>query len=176
MVEGPIILKELLAVSDARTLQNYLLKEIQRIYRMQGISISDKYIEIIIRQMLSKVQIIENGDSNFFIGSIVDISDYQEVNGQLISQNKNPAFGNVIVKGAKQIPLLSNSFLAAASYQETSKILVHSVISSQIDKLEGLKENIIVGHKIPAGTNSNYEPKSKFDIRNPLSFFMKNNR
>lgn len=176
LVEGPIILKELLAVSDARTLQNYLLKEIQRIYRMQGISISDKYIEIIIRQMLSKVQIIENGDSNFFIGSIVDISDYQEVNGQLISQNKNPAFGNVIVKGAKQIPLLSNSFLAAASYQETSKILVHSVISSQIDKLEGLKENIIVGHKIPAGTNSNYEPKSKFDIRNPLSFFMKNNR
>ncbi|WP_341494834.1 DNA-directed RNA polymerase subunit beta' [Mesomycoplasma ovipneumoniae] len=176
LVEGPIILKELLAISDARTLQNYLLKEIQRIYRMQGITISDKYIEIIIRQMLSKIQITESGDSNFFIGSIVDISDYQEVNGQLISEGKNPAFGNIIVKGAKQIPLLSNSFLAAASYQETSKILVHSVISSQADKLEGLKENIIVGHKIPAGTNSNYEPKSKFDIRDPFSFFMKTSR
>ncbi|CAT05377.1 DNA-directed RNA polymerase subunit beta' [Mesomycoplasma conjunctivae] len=174
LVEGPIILKELLSVSDARTLQNYLLKEIQRIYRMQGITISDKYIEIIIRQMLSKVQIIENGDSNFFIGSIIDISEYQEVNGKLISEGKKPAFGNIIVKGAKQIPLLSNSFLAAASYQETSKILVHSVISSQVDRLEGLKENIIVGHKIPAGTNSNYEHKSKFDIRDPFSFFASN--
>lgn len=176
LVEGPIILKELLAISDARTLQNYLLKEIQRIYRMQGITISDKYIEIIIRQMLSKIQIIESGDSNFFVGSIVDISEYQEVNGQLLSEGKKPAFGNVIVKGAKQIPLLSNSFLAAASYQETSKILVHSVISSQVDRLEGLKENIIVGHKIPAGTNSNYEPKSKFDIPNPFNFFIKTSR
>lgn len=175
LVEGPIILKELLAVSDARTLQNYLLKEIQRIYRMQGITISDKYIEIIIRQMLSKIQIIENGDSDFFIGSIVDISDYKEVNGKLISEGKKPAFGNIIIKGAKQIPLLSNSFLAAASYQETSKILVHSVISSQVDRLEGLKENIIVGHKIPAGTNSKYEHKSKFDIRDPFSFFKSNN-
>lgn len=171
LVEGPIILKELLNYADARTLQNYLLKEIQRIYRMQGITISDKYIEIIIRQMLSKIQIIDNGDSDFFIGSIVDIFDYQEVSGKLIAEGKRPPFGNIIIKGAKQIPLLSNSFLAAASYQETSKILVHSVISSQVDRLEGLKENIIVGHKIPAGTNSNFEHKSKYDIRDPYSFF-----
>ncbi|UVD81921.1 DNA-directed RNA polymerase subunit beta' [Mycoplasma iguanae] len=171
IVEGPIILKELLKHADAYAVQNYLLKEIQRIYRMQGISISDKYIEIVIHQMLSKILISIPGDSDLFEGSIVDILEYQEINGKLLAQGKKPAFGSIVIKGAKQIPLLSDSFLAAASYQETSKILVHASISNQVDNLEGLKENIILGHKIPAGTNSNFEPKSKFDIKDPASFF-----
>ncbi|MBR3571622.1 MAG: DNA-directed RNA polymerase subunit beta', partial [Mycoplasmataceae bacterium] len=166
-----IILKELLRLTSPRTVQNYLLKEIQRIYRMQGISISDKYIEIIIRQMLSKIVITDAGDSTFFVGSIEDIFTYQEVAKDLIAKGKKPPYGTVVIKGAKQTPLLSESFLAAASYQETSKILVHAAISNQVDNLEGLKENIILGHKIPVGTSSQYEQDSKYDLLDLEEFF-----
>lgn len=175
ITEGPIILKELLKLTSPRRVQNYLLKEIQRIYRMQGISISDKYIEIIIRQMLSKVVITDSGDSDLFIGAIEDIFTYQEEAKKLIAEGKKPPYGVVVIKGAKQTPLLSDSFLAAASYQETSKILVHAAISNQLDKLEGLKENIILGHKIPAGTSSNYEKDSKYDLPDLKEFFENKN-
>lgn len=175
ITEGPIILKDLLRLTSPRHVQNYLLKEIQRIYRMQGIAISDKYIEIIIRQMLSKVIITDSGDSDLFIGSTEDIFTYQEEAKKLLAKSKKPPYGIVVIKGAKQTPLLSESFLAAASYQETSKILVHAAISNQLDKLEGLKENIILGHKIPAGTSSNYEKNSKYDLPNLKSFFTNNN-
>lgn len=171
LVEGPIVLTELLETVDTRAVQNYLLKEVQRLYRLQGISISDKYIEIIIRQMLSKVMITDPGDSSFFTGSLIDTFVYQRENGRLIAQGKKPAYGEVKIRGAKQTPLLSESFLAAASYQETAKILVNSSISQRVDNLEGLKENIILGHKIPAGTNINYEAKGKYDIRDPRSYF-----
>ncbi|MBR3259527.1 MAG: DNA-directed RNA polymerase subunit beta' [Mycoplasmataceae bacterium] len=171
ITDGPIILKELLRLTSPRTVQNYLLKEIQRIYRMQGISISDKYIEIIIRQMLSKIVITDAGDSTFFVGSIEDIFTYQEVAKDLIAKGKKPPYGTVVIKGAKQTPLLSESFLAAASYQETSKILVHAAISNQVDNLEGLKENIILGHKIPVGTSSQYEQDSKYDLLDLEEFF-----
>lgn len=170
--EGPIILKELLELTDTLTVQNYLLKEIQRIYRIQGITISDKYIEIIIRQMMSKILITIPGDSKFFAGAIVDIFDYQEENARLLTEGKTPAYGKVVIKGAKQVPLLSDSFLAAASYQETSKILVHAAISSRNDKLLGLKENIIIGKKIPAGTGHIiYEINSKYDIKPSIQYF-----
>lgn len=170
--EGPIILKELLELTDILTVQNYLLKEIQRIYRIQGIAISDKYIEIIIRQMMSKVIITNPGDSKFFAGAIVDIFDYQEENASLLAQNLKPAYGKVVIKGAKQVPLLSDSFLSAASYQETSKILVHAAISSRTDNLLGLKENIIIGKKIPAGTSLYpFEKNSKYDIRPSIKYF-----
>ncbi|QJG67103.1 DNA-directed RNA polymerase subunit beta' [Mycoplasma phocoenae] len=170
--EGPIILKDLLEIADVNAVQNYLLKEIQRIYRSQGIAISDKYIEIIVRQMMSKVTIYEQGDSKFFAGEIVDIFEYQEECGKLLSEGKKPAFGKVIIKGAKQTPLLSDSFLAAASYQETTKILVHAAISNKFDYLEGLKENIILGKKIPAGTNfAGIEKDAKYDIKSALSYF-----
>lgn len=171
LVEGPIIINDLLEKADTRAVQNYLLKEVQRLYRLQGIAIADKYIEIIIRQMLSKIIITDPGDSDFFTGSLVDRFIYQRENGRLIAQGKRPAFGEVKIKGAKQTPLLSDSFLAAASYQETAKILVNSSISNRVDYLQGLKENIILGYKIPAGTNSNYDPKSKYDIRDPKSYF-----
>ncbi|TPE57557.1 DNA-directed RNA polymerase subunit beta' [[Mycoplasma] falconis] len=170
--EGPIILKELLNLTDTITAQNYLLKEIQRIYRIQGIAISDKYIEIIIRQMMSKIIISEPGDSKFFAGAIVDIFDYQEENAQLLTKGLRPAYGKVVIKGAKQVPLLSDSFLAAASYQETSKILVHAAISSRSDNLTGLKENIIVGKKIPSGTALYpFESHSKYDIKPSINYF-----
>ncbi|WP_373437087.1 DNA-directed RNA polymerase subunit beta' [Metamycoplasma equirhinis] len=170
--EGPIILKELLNLTDTITVQNYLLKEIQRIYRIQGIAISDKYIEIIIRQMMSKIVISDPGDSKFFAGAIVDIFDYQEENAQLLTKGLKPAFGKVVIKGAKQVPLLSDSFLAAASYQETSKILVHAAISSRTDTLSGLKENIIVGKRIPSGTALYpFESYSKYDIKPSIAYF-----
>ncbi len=171
ITDGPIILKDLLRLTSPRVVQNYLLKEIQRIYRMQGISISDKYIEIIIRQMLSKIVITDAGDSSFFVGAIEDISTYQEEAKKLILKGKKPPYGTVVIKGAKQTPLLSDSFLAAASYQETSKILVYAAISNQTDKLQGLKENIILGHKIPVGTSSNYEQGSKYDLLDLNEFF-----
>ncbi|MFV8477841.1 DNA-directed RNA polymerase subunit beta' [Mycoplasma sp. VS410B] len=169
--EGPIILNQLLEAADTRAVQNYLLKEVQRLYRLQGITISDKYIEIIIRQMLSKIMITDPGDSNFFTGSLVDTFVYQKENGKLLAAGKRPAYGEVKIRGAKQTPLLSDSFLAAASYQETAKILVNSSIAKRVDYLEGLKENIILGHKIPAGTNANYELKGKYDIRDPKTYF-----
>ncbi|WP_051617782.1 DNA-directed RNA polymerase subunit beta' [Mycoplasmopsis iners] len=172
IIEGPIILNELLKVADTRAVQNYLLKEIQRLYRLQGITISDKYIEIIIRQLLSKIIIIEPGDSRFHAGSLIDIFAYQKESARLISEGKKPPFGEVKIKGAKQSPLLSESFLAAASYQETPKILVNASIANKQDRLEGLKENIILGRKIPAGTNSNYEVGGKYDIRDPKSYFV----
>ncbi|MCT4469970.1 DNA-directed RNA polymerase subunit beta' [Mycoplasma sp. HS2188] len=171
IVEGPIVLGDLLKYADTRAVQNYLLKEVQKLYRLQGISIADKYIEIIIRQMLSKVMITDTGDSKLFSGSLVDIFTFQRESARLLAEGKRPPFGEVKIKGAKQTPLLSDSFLAAASYQETPKILVNASIASQVDKLEGLKENIILGHKIPAGTNSNFEQKEKYDIRDPRSYF-----
>ena len=173
LVEGPILLENLLEVAGPRAVQNYLLKEIQRLYRLQGISISDKYIEVIIRQMLSKILIQDTGDSVLFAGSLVDIHKFKEINKSLLAKGKKPAYGTIVIKGAKQTPLLAESFLAAASYQETAKVLVHAAIEGKQDILDGLKENIIVGHKIPAGTAMKYENKGKYDIRDPFTYFKK---
>lgn len=172
LVEGPIILNELLEVAGTGAVQKYILKEIQKLYRMQGIAIADKYIEIVIRQFLMKILIIDQGDSEFFVGTLVDVNKYSKENAKLIMIGKKPAFGEVVINGAKRIPLLSESFLAAASYQETPNVLVNAAIANRIDYLEGLKENVIVGHKIPAGTGApNYSPRGKFDLKNPAEYF-----
>ncbi len=121
IVEGPIVLNNLLRVGDTRLVQNYILKEVQKLYRLQGITISDKYIEIIIRQMLSKILITDSGDSEFFNGSLVDIHVYQKESARLISEGKKPPFGEVKIKGAKQIPLLSDSFLVCCFISRNSK-------------------------------------------------------
>ncbi|MCK5867275.1 MAG: DNA-directed RNA polymerase subunit beta', partial [Mycoplasmataceae bacterium] len=173
LVEGPIDLKNLLKVGGARKVQRYILKEIQRLYRLQGISISDKYVEIIVRQMLSKVLVKEQGDSKFVTGEYISILEFNEFNEKLIAKGKTPAVGDNEIIGVKHLPLLSESFLAAASYQETAKVLVKTSINSRIDTLKGFKENIIIGHKIPAGTNFKFDKKSKYDIRNPRTYFTK---
>ena len=173
IVEGPVDLRSLLEVAGTQAVQKYLLKEIQRLYRMQGISISDKYVEIIVRQMLSKIIIQEPGESKFFAGAMVDVLEYKTENTKLLIKGKIPAHGIVEIIGIKQLPLLSKSFLAAASYQETAKVLVKSSIQGKTDELGGFKENIIVGHKIPAGTNFNFDKKGKYDIRDPRSYFEK---
>lgn len=174
IVEGQVIFEQLLEYAGKNALQLHLLKEIQRLYKMQGISISDKYVEIIVRQMLSKILIKEPGDSKFFAGSLIDIHEYKAENTRLLVKGKTPAFGTLVIRGAKQIPLLSKSFLAAASYQETAKVLVHASIAGQVDSLDGLKENIIVGHKIPAGTAAKFEAKGKFDIKDSRDYFSNN--
>ena len=172
IVEGPIILHDLLKVAGTRAVQKYLLKEIQKLYKMQGITISDKYIEIIARQFLSKVLVLDEGNSKFFVGTLVDIHEFAEVNAKLIYAGKQPAVGEISINGAKRIPLLSDSFLAAASYQETPTVLVHASIENKKDNLVGLKENIILGHRIPAGTGiNNIDQGSKFDIRLPSEYF-----
>ena len=173
IIQGPIDLRELLDVAGTIGVQKYLLKEIQKLYRLQGISISDKYVELIVRQMLSKVVIQEPGDSKFYTGQLVDLLQYKAENTKIILRGKTPAYGSVEIIGVKALPLLSKSFLAAASYQETAKVLVHSSIKRKQDNLEGFKENIIVGHKIPAGTNFNIDKKGKFDIRDPYTYFGK---
>ena len=172
LIEGPINLKELLAHAGVEETQKYLLKEIQRLYRMQGIAISDKYVEIIIRQMLSKVIIKDSGDSKYYSGQIVDVFDYENDKEKLIAKDKIPPVATPEIIGIKQLPLLSNSFLASASYQETAKVLVKASIKRKLDDLGGFKENIIIGHKIPAGTNFDFEKKGKYDIRDPYSYFL----
>ncbi len=166
ITEGSIKLQELLEIAGPVKTQNYLIKEIQRLYRLQGITISDKYMEVIIRQMLSKYQIVDNGDSGLFVSQIVSSDELRIINEKLISEGKKPAFAKQIILGAKPLPLHSESFLAAASYQRTADSLVTAAIIKKVDHLEGIKENIIVGNKMPVGTGM-LEPNGKYDIITP---------
>lgn len=163
ITEGAIKLQELLEVAGSRATQSYLIKEIQKLYRLQGIEISDKYIEVIIRQMLSKFQIIEPGNSNLYTSQIVSQNQLREINQKLIKHNKQPAYGRQIILGVKPLPLQSESFLAAASYQRTAEALVNASISKKIDNLYGVKESLIVGNKIPVGTGMKVQ-YGKYDI------------
>lgn len=163
ITEGSIQLQSLLEVAGPRATQIYLIKEMQRLYRLQGISISDKYMEVIISQMLSKFQIVDAGDSKLFTSQIVSKDKLREINEKLIAEGKKPAFGKQIILGVKPLPLYSESFLAAASYQRTADALVSASIMKKIDHLEGIKENIIVGNKMPVGTGIE-DPKGKYDI------------
>ena len=173
--EGPIDLIELLRVAGRVAVQNYFIKEIQRVYRMQGISISDKYVEIIIRQIFSRVIIQSAGESNFFAGEVVSMNKYQQENTRLLKRGKKPAIAQHQINfGVKNVSKTSESFLASASYMETAKVLVHSAIYGKQDELEGLKENIILGRKIPAGTSvAKVEARSKYDVKQSIDFFKK---
>lgn len=152
LTEGAINIKHLLEVAGIKPVQEYILKEIQKVYRLQGIEISDKYIEIIIKQMLNKIIIIDGGDTELLSGEIISIKEFKNINGNYIMKNKNPAFGYPIMFGIKKAPLESNSFLSAASFQDTTRVLTKAVIKGKVDPLEGLKENVILGNLIPAGT------------------------
>ncbi|AHK22601.1 DNA-directed RNA polymerase subunit beta' [Candidatus Hepatoplasma crinochetorum Av] len=163
ITEGSIQLNQLLEFGGTRTVQSYLIKEIQKLYRIQGIEISDKYIEVIIKQMLSKVIIIDSGDSKLYISQIISDNQLKEINAELFAKNKKPAFGKQIIIGVKPLPLKSESFLSAASYQRTAEALVNASISKQIDNLYGIKESLIVGKKIPVGTGI-LNPDGKYKI------------
>ena len=152
LVEGPKDPKELLEVKGIRETQQYLVEEVQKVYRDQGVSIHDKHIELIVRQMLRRVLVAEPGDAVFLPGERVDIRAYAEVNRELVQEGKRPAEGRPELMGITKASLATDSWLSAASFQETTRVLTEAAIEGKSDQLFGLKENIIIGKLIPAGT------------------------
>ncbi len=152
LTEGSINPHDILKIKGVRAVQDYMLQEVQRVYRLQGVEINDKHIEMIVRQMLKKIRVEDNGDSDFLPGTLVDILDYGDENERLIAEGKQPADGKQVLLGITKASLATNSFLSAASFQETTKVLTEAAIKGKIDPLIGLKENVIIGKLIPAGT------------------------
>ena len=152
LTEGSVNPHDILKIKGVRAVQDYLIQEVQRVYRLQGVEINDKHIEVIVRQMLKKIRIENNGDSEFLPGTLVDNLDYEEMNEQLEEEGKEPAEGKQVLLGITKASLATNSFLSAASFQETTKVLTEAAIKGKIDPLIGLKENVIIGKLIPAGT------------------------
>ena len=152
LTEGSVNPHDLLKVKGVRAVQDYMIREVQRVYRLQGVDIADKHIEVIVRQMLKKIRIEDNGDSNFLPGTLVDILEYEDANAQLVAEGKEPAVGVQTMLGITKAALATNSFLSAASFQETTKVLTEAAIKGKIDPLIGLKENVLIGKLIPAGT------------------------
>ena len=152
LTEGSVNPHDLLKIKGIRAVQDYMIREVQRVYRLQGVDIADKHIEVIVRQMLKKIRIEENGDSNFLPGTLVDVLEYEDMNEELVAAGKKPAEGSQVMLGITKAALATNSFLSAASFQETTKVLTEAAIKGKIDPLIGLKENVIIGKLIPAGT------------------------
>ena len=152
LTEGSVNPHDLLKIKGIRAVQDYMLREVQRVYRLQGVDIADKHIEVIVRQMLKKIRIENNGDTDFLPGTLVDVLDFEEMNEQLIAEGKEPADGKQVMLGITKAALATNSFLSAASFQETTKVLTEAAIKGKIDPLIGLKENVIIGKLIPVGT------------------------
>ena len=152
LTEGSVNPHDLLKIKGIRAVQDYMIREVQRVYRLQGVDIADKHIEVIVRQMLKKIRIENNGDSDFLPGILVDVLDFEDMNEELIAQGKQPAEGNQVMLGITKAALATNSFLSAASFQETTKVLTEAAIKGKVDPLIGLKENVIIGKLIPAGT------------------------
>ena len=161
---GAINPKELLAVTDPLTAQNYILLEIQKVYRSQGVDISDKHVEIMAKRMISKIKIINSGDSYFLPGTMVNYNKFTATNQELILEGKIPAKGIPVLLGITKASLETDSFLSAASFQETTRILTDAAIHGKVDKLEGLKENVIIGKLIPAGTGAKKYRKAKYSL------------
>ncbi|PJO44053.1 DNA-directed RNA polymerase subunit beta', partial [Lysinibacillus xylanilyticus] len=152
LTEGSIDPKQLLKVKDVSTVQEYLLKEVQKVYRMQGVEIGDKHIEVMVRQMLRKVRVIEAGDTDLLPGSLLDIHQFSEANVDAVMNGKNPATCRPVILGITKASLETESFLSAASFQETTRVLTDAAIKGKRDELLGLKENVIIGKLVPAGT------------------------
>nr|WP_106781848.1 DNA-directed RNA polymerase subunit beta' [Lysinibacillus timonensis] len=152
LTEGSIDPKQLLKVKDVATVQEYLLKEVQKVYRMQGVEIGDKHIEVMVRQMLRKVRVIEAGDTELLPGSLLDIHQFTEANRDAITSGKVPATCRPVILGITKASLETESFLSAASFQETTRVLTDAAIKGKRDELLGLKENVIIGKLVPAGT------------------------
>ena len=152
LTEGSVNPHDILKIKGLRAVQDYMLQEVQRVYRLQGVDINDKHIEVIVRQMLKKIRVEEAGDSEFLPGTNVDILDFEDTNRALQAEGKEPATGEQIMLGITKASLATDSFLSAASFQETTKVLTEAAIKGKIDPLVGLKENVIIGKHIPAGT------------------------
>ncbi len=152
LTEGSVNPHDLLRIKGVRAVQDYILREVQRVYRLQGVDIADKHVEVIVRQMLKKIRIDTAGDTEYLPGTLVNVLEYDAVNEQMAAEGKEPATGSQIILGITKAALATDSFLSAASFQETTKVLTEAAIKGKIDPLIGLKENVIIGKLIPAGT------------------------
>ena len=152
LTEGSVNPHDILKIKGVRAAQDYMLREVQRVYRLQGVEINDKHIEVIVRQMLKKIRVENNGDSSFLPGTLVNVLEFEEVNEQLEKEGKEPAEGKQVMLGITKASLATDSFLSAASFQETTKVLTEAAIKGKVDRLIGLKENVLIGKLIPAGT------------------------
>ena len=172
LTEGSVNPHDILKIKGVNAVQDYMLREVQRVYRLQGVEISDKHIEVLVRQMLKKVRIEDNGDTDLLPGTLVDNLELEDINEKMIAEGKQPAEGKQIMLGITKASLATNSFLSAASFQETTKVLTEAAIKGKVDPLIGLKENVIIGKLIPAGTGmkryrnvriSSEDEKAEFD-------------
>ena len=163
LTEGSVNPHDILKIKGVRAVQDYMLREVQRVYRLQGVEINDKHIEMIVHQMLKKIRIDNNGDTEYLPGTLVDILDYEDTNAKMIEEGKEPAEGTQVMLGITKASLATNSFLSAASFQETTKVLTDAAIKGKVDPLIGLKENVIIGQLIPAGTGMKYYRNVKLD-------------
>ena len=152
LIEGSINPAEILAIKGPEGVYEYLISEVQKVYRNQGVDINDKHIEVIGRQMLKKVRIDDNGDTDMFPGSLIDMYEFADKNAQAIAEGKRPATGKRVLLGITKASLATESFLSAASFQETTRVLTEAAVKGKVDDLVGLKENVIIGKLIPAGT------------------------
>ncbi len=168
LTEGAISPKELLAVTDPLTTQEYILKEVQHTYRSQGVDISDKHIEVIASRMISKIRIIDSGDTTFLPGALVHFYEFTDGNKEVILKGKKPATGRPVLLGITKASLETDSFLSAASFQETTRILTDAAIRGKVDYLQGLKENVIIGKLIPAGTGLRDYKSIEYTLKNDL--------
>ena len=180
LTEGSVNPHDILRIKGLRAVQDYMIQEVQRVYRLQGVEINDKHIEVIVRQMLKKIRIEESGDTEFLPGTNVDRLEFEDVNEALEAEGKEPATGEQIIMGITKASLATNSFLSAASFQETTKVLTEAAIKGKVDPLVGLKENVIIGKHIPAGTgmrkyrdiklNTETEMEDELDFEDDFDF------
>ena len=180
LTEGSVNPHDILRIKGLRAVQDYMIQEVQRVYRLQGVEINDKHIEVIVRQMLKKIRIEESGDTEFLPGTNVDRLEFEDVNEALEAEGKDPATGEQIIMGITKASLATNSFLSAASFQETTKVLTEAAIKGKVDPLVGLKENVIIGKHIPAGTgmrkyrdiklNTEMEMEDELDFEDDFDF------
>ncbi len=168
LTEGSVNPHDILRIKDVTAVQQYLIKEVQRVYRLQGVDINDRHIEVIVRQMLRRVRIEESGDSRFLSGSLVDINEFNAVNEQLVKEGKAPAECTRIILGITKAALTTDSFLSAASFQETTRVLTEAATKGRIDPLVGLKENVIIGKLVPAGTGMTKYQNTRIERQLPI--------
>ena len=161
---GSVNPKELLAVTDPITAQNYILSEVQKVYKSQGVDVSDKHIEILARRMIARIKIVDGGETELVDGKLVSMHEFTRINKEAIINGKKPATGRPIMLGITKASLETDSFLSAASFQETTRILTDAAIKGKVDNLTGLKENVIIGKLIPAGTGSKYYSNVKYSL------------
>ena len=155
---------DILSLKGVTELTDYVVNEIQDVYRLQGVEISDKHIECILRQMLRKVEVTESGDSDLIIGDQVEFSEVVKVNKKLLAEGSAPAKFNRLLLGITKASLATESFISAASFQETTRVLTEAAVTGKVDKLRGLKENVVIGRLVPSGTGYNVDTKEEIDV------------